>query len=64
MKKIAIILFLFISVFTYSQTSGKITYELVLGDDPRELLREIDVQRLRTAQVLSSDLIFNLYFTV
>ena len=62
MKKIAIILFLFISVFTYSQTSGKITYELVLGDDPRELLREIDVQRLRTAQVLSSDLIFNLYF--
>lgn len=62
MKKIVFILLLFVSLSTFSQTSGKITYEIVLGDDPRELLRDLDTQRLRTAQALSSDLIFNLYF--
>jgi len=66
LKKIIFILIAFIyaknNCFTQT-TSGIATYEVMIGDDPRALLREIDTQRLREAQSLSNEISFNLYFT-
>ena len=56
------ILVLFSSV-VLAQQKGIVTYEIVIGDDPRALLRETDTQRLRNAQSLAEELSFNLYFS-
>lgn len=66
MKLIRIFTLLFFAVGTLcfaQNTQGIVTYEIVIGDDPRALLREIDTQRLRNAQRLAQELSFNLYFT-
>lgn len=55
---------LLIAITTNAQTvNGIATYEVMIGDDPRALQREIDRQRLREAQRLSNEITFNLYFT-
>lgn len=64
MKTLSLFLLFIISNFAFAQKmQGIITYEMVIGDDPRALLREVDTQRLRNAQKLAQELSFNLYFT-
>ncbi len=64
MKTLYIFLLLVINNIVFAQQpQGIITYEIVLGDDPRALMREVDTQRLRNAQKLAQELSFNLYFT-
>ena len=64
MKTLSLLLLFSISNFSFAQKmQGIITYEMVIGDDPRALLREVDTQRLRDAQKLAQELSFNLYFT-
>lgn len=62
MKNFITILLFFIPLVGLTQISGKAEYELIIGDDPRMLLRESDKEILRDIQHISSDLNFNLYF--
>ncbi|UUV21735.1 GLPGLI family protein [Paenimyroides aestuarii] len=63
MKTKFLYLLFFTSVCFAQKTTGVVTYEITIGDDPRALLREIDKQTLRNAQKLASEIEFNLYFT-
>lgn len=62
MKNIITILLFFISLVGLGQISGKVEYEIEIGDDPRFLLHEGLTEIMRSGQTLSNDLTFNLYF--